>query len=175
MPLIDFLTVSQVRESIETDLTDEALSRIGDSEVAEIYKRYGLNSTATETYWGDGTNQITLERLPISITSITEIVGDVTTVLVAADYVQTGKVLYRQILGATNPRATWGNRTTIVFTPSDMVAQRTLVLLNLIKLAIQYSAASEEWVGDFRVKPLDWVDERNKLLRTLRTRSRLFW
>lgn len=172
------LTVAQLRAHVETDLDDTALQAILDSEEGEIVKRYGAHASATELLRG-GERLLFLTRPAASITSVTEEVDGVfaepsVTVLAADDYRiwQGGRYLERLTTG-TNPRLYWGDRVTVVYTPADETAQRTLILVNLCKLAIRYTGADSESVGagDYSARERDYAAERTKLLRQLAPRG----
>lgn len=172
------LTVAQLREHVETDLDDAALQRILDAEEAAIVGRYGAHASATELLRG-GDRLLFLTRPAQAIASVTEEVDNVftepsVTLLAADDYRiwEDGRYLERLATG-TNPRLYWGDRVTVVYTPADETAQRTLILVQLCKLAIRYTGARQESVGqgDYSAQEADYVAERNRLLRQLAPRG----
>lgn len=168
------LTVGELREHLETDLPDEALLRIVTAEEAEIIRRYGAHATAAETLPGNG-EWLILERTATSITTVTEIDADVTTVLAANDYrLCQGRQMERLHTGA-NPRSFWAPLVTVAYVPVDMTAQRKLALVQLATLAAKYTAMKSESVGggDYSGTSLDYTIERERLLRSLAGRS--FW
>ena len=169
------LTLAQIREHVETDLSNDALQRIIDSEDAEIVQRYGALSTQTETLRG-GSERLFLSRLAASITSIAEEVGETTTTLAADDY----ELWWNQELDrdpdGTNGRSTWGERVTVVYVPQTMTAQRTAVLTQLVQLAVRYNGVQQESVGsgDYSATSADYQRERERLLRKLAPRGGVF-
>jgi len=169
------LTLAQIREHVETDLSNDALQRLIDSEDAEIVQRYGALSTQTETLRG-GSERLFLSRLVSSITSISEEVGETTTTLAADDYeIWWNQELDRQADG-THGRSTWGERVTVVYVPQTMTAQRTAVLTQLVQLAVRYNGVEQESVGsgDYSATSADYQRERERLLRKLAPRGGVF-
>ena len=164
------LTLAQIREHVETDLSNDALQRLIDSEDAEIVQRYGALSTQTETLRG-GSERLFLSRLVSSITSISEEVGETTTTLAADDY----ELWWHQELDR-HGRSTWGERVTIVYVPQTMTAQRTAVLTQLVQLAVRYNGVEQESVGsgDYSATSADYQRERERLLRKLAPRGGVF-
>lgn len=182
------LTAAQLREHVETDLPDTALDRIILAEEGEIVRRYGPHATAAETLQG-GDEFLVLARAAASITAVTETIGLTDTVLAADDYrLWPGGRLQRRADGTTgsfqpnvmggvidtlNVTPRWGDRVAVTYVPVDETAQRTLVLVQLCKLAIQYSGLKSESVGggDHSETTADYPVEREKLLRSLRPRG----
>lgn len=166
------LTPPQLRQHVETDLPDAALQRILDAEEAEIVRRYGAHATATELVAG-GKRSLVLQRPAASVTSVTEVVagwiGETSTVLAPDDYrLWFGNLMLERLGTGTNPRDRWGDRVTVVYVPQDRATQRTLVLVNVCKLAVSYSGvASQQIGGDYSEKQHDYVAERERLLKTL--------
>ncbi len=165
------LTVTQLREHLETDLGDDALQRILDAEEGEIVRRYGSPALASEMLEG-GDTWLVLERTPASITSITETVGDVDTVLAADDYRLWSGGRLQRLADGTNPHSDWGDRATIVYVPRDESAQRTLALIQLCKLAVAYQGVKVHSVaGDYSETAQEYNLERERLLRSIAPRS----
>jgi hypothetical protein len=169
------LTLAQIREHVETDLSNDALQRLIDSEDAEIVQRFGALSTQTEIFKG-GSERLFLSRLVSSITSISEEVGETTTTLAADDY----ELWWSQELDrdpdGTNGRSTWGERVTVVYVPQTMTAQRTAVLTQLVQLAVRYNGVQQESVGsgDYSATSADYQRERERLLSKLAPRGGVF-
>lgn len=166
------LTVAQLREHVQTDLSDAALQRILDAEEGEIVRRYGSHTEASETLQG-GDRLLFLNRPAASIGEVVETVGVGDTVLDAADYRlwDDGRYLERLTTGA-NPSLYWAERVTVTYVPADQSAQRRLVLVQLVKLALAYAGLRSESVGgDYSMSTLDYVAEREKLLQSLAPRG----
>jgi len=169
------LTVAQIREHVETDLPDDALQRIIDSEDAEIIRRFGAAATQTETLRG-GESYVFLSRLVSTITSISEEVSGTTTTLATDDYdLWWNQALERDDSG-TNARSTWGDRVTVVYVPQTTTAQRKLLLSQLCQLAARYNGVQSESVGggDYSATSADYQRERERLFRKLEPRGGVF-
>ena len=169
------LTLAQMREHVETDLSNDALQRIIDAEDAEIVQRFGQPTAQTDVLRG-GNPRLFLSRLASTITSINETVGDTTTTLAADDYeIWWNQELDRCADGA-NGRSTWGDRVTVVYVAQTMTAQRTAVLTQLVQLAVRYNGVQQESVGsgDYSATSADYQRERERLLRKLAPRGGVF-
>jgi hypothetical protein len=166
------MTVSQIREHLETDLTDEALQRILNAEEAEIVQRYGAHATATETWQGNG-EWLILERTPSTITSVTETDYNVSTTLATNDYRIWSQGKLERLSSGTNVRSYWGSVVTVVYVPEDATAQRRGVLIKLVTLSAKYAGLKSESIGsgDYSMSALDYTAEREALLRSLASRK----
>ncbi len=171
-----YLTLAQLREHVETDLVDAALTRVLTGAIAEVEHHYGPLATAAETYYFGGhlvTAALFVRRPAASITSIAEtttgiVSGEVTTNLAANDYAlrSGGRVIERLATG-TNPRASWGDRVLVTYVPVDESDRRNDVIIDLTKLELQYAGVDSERIGDYAMSALDYAAERNRLLRRL--------
>ena len=172
----EILNNAQLGEHIEHDLSDNALRRLNDAETAEILRRCGSVTTATELLPGGEVNLI-LKQKADSFTSVTETIGTTSTVLSSDDYrLWYGGAMLERLDDGTNPRSRWGNRVSVVYVPENRLAQRRLVLINLVKLAIEYRGLKAEGVGagDYSMTVLEYNKERENLLRSLRHRAFVF-
>ena len=170
------LTVTQIREHVETDLSDDALQRIIDSEDGEIIRRFGAPTTQTETFRASGGTHLFLSRLVTSITSVTEEVSGTSTTLAVDDYdLWWNQALERDDSG-TNARSTWGDKVTVVYVPQTTTPQRTLLLIQLVQLAVQYSGVQSDSIGagDYSATYHDYQRERERLFRKLEPRGGVF-
>lgn len=161
MTLVD---VDTVREHVETDLSDSAIQQMIDAEDAEITRRYGAAETAVETFAIGGTPFLSLSRPATAITSVVEN----GTALSTSDYTLT----YSWLLSRVGWR--WRDAVTVTYTPVDTTAQRALVLIQLVKLAIAQSGYASQGVGDYREQPLSYSEERERLLASLAPRRVVF-
>jgi hypothetical protein len=164
----ELLTATQLKEHLETDLGDDALQRILDAEEGEITRRYGAIATETDILPG-GDSMLTLSRKASSITSVTELVSTTSTALATDDWRAWADHRLERLATGTNARTTWGDRVTVVYTPVDRTDQRTLVLVQLCKLALVYGGLASESIGggDYVMRALPWGIERETLLATL--------
>lgn len=168
------LTVGELREHLETDLSDEALQRILNAEEAEIVRRYGPTATQTEMQQG-GQTLLVLWRKAGSITSVIETaIDNVTqTTLAANDYRLWPSGQLERLVTGTHPAAFWAPLVTVTYVPEDQSAQRKGVLVQLAALAAKYNGLKSESVGggDYSATSLDYTIERERLLRSLAGRK----
>lgn len=168
------LTVGELREHLETDLSDEALQRILNAEEAEIVRRHGPTATQSETLQGNET-YLFLSRTASSITSVIETESDnlTQTTLASNDYrlLPAGKI--ERLVTGTNPRSFWSHLVTVNYVPENQADQRRLVLMQLAMLTAKYNAMKSESVGggDYSGTSLDYTVERERLLRSLSGRT----
>jgi len=165
------LSPAEVREHVETDISDPALSRLINDAEAEIIRRYGDHTTEIEKIFGGG-HFIVLSRPADTITSITEILwgvfGGTTLDLAADDYqVWPDKRRIERLSDGTNPRPIWGDVIEVDYTPVDESAQRKRVVIDLVKLALEYRGVKSEGIGDYKVTLGEYEDERRKILNRL--------
>lgn len=170
------IRVDELKEHVETDLSDDVIDRLIDDADAEIVKRYGPHVTQIDTFENvNAATAIYLSRNASAITSVTEEVRDgegsyTETVLASDDYkLRRNNLSLERLRDGTNPRATWGHVVTIVYVPDDDGTRRIRVEIDLVRLAIEYNALSTEDTGDYRSSSLRYSDERESLLRTLNT------
>jgi hypothetical protein len=162
MPL--FATLADLRKHVETELDDAALSVIVNAEEAAIEQRAGPVATATE-YFPGGVGTLWLSRAPSAITTVT--VDGVE--LDAARYALVGRSALRSLAGL------WGRDVTVTYVPEDTTAQRRLVLVQLVKLALAYSGFSSLRLdGHVSEQPLAYTQERERLLSMLGSGRTLF-
>lgn len=168
------ITPTQLREHFETDLSDAALQRILDSEEAEIVTRYGATSEQALVTLPPYNEILVLPWRASAIDSISE--WDdwqnpaVETVLDEDDFrfVPGTRLIFR-LGNGTNPSSWWAHRITVVATPADRTAQRKLVLIQLAKLAAQFTGQDRQRIGDFDDQQYHWTEEREKILRSLQS------
>ena len=148
------LSVSELREHVNTDLGDDALQRLLDAAEWAIVNRAGATGARTEIASG-GYRFIVLARPAASISSVVETAGwsdsvgasDIT--LAADDYlVGAGEMLIERLITGTNQRSVWGARVTTVYTPVDDDPVRIECQIALCQLALNYQPGlAEETIG----------------------------
>jgi hypothetical protein len=143
MPL---LTPTQFHDYFETDLGAVPLQAYLDDAEAAIDALFGALATQTDSVEGL-TRSVFTSRQIATITSATEIISDVSTVLASDDYRQIGGRELRRLADGTNPRALWGDEVVIVTAPVSDLSQRTRVQVDLVKLAIQYQGVRSQSFG----------------------------
>lgn len=171
------LTVSELREHLETDLGNDALGRLADDAESLIIATAGATTARTENSnaWGfpGGRERIIFAALAInSITSIKERddLDSAKVTLSTDDYEQQGKRQLIRLRNGTNPRSLWAQHVELIYVPTVDTAIRKMVQVDLVKIEIMYSGALREKQGDFEV----WhkgADEVAKILARLKTNN----
>lgn len=175
MPTI--LTVDEVREHVETGLIDGALTRLIENADQEIIDRLGALASHTEVIPGDGLSSLLLARKASAITSATEKIDDIDYVLAASDYtlLSDGYTL-RRAQGSSYPALSWRGIVTIVSAPAGgaagELAARKKLLVDLVKLDVEYDAKRSDSIGDTSRTSLDHGQERMSLFKQMRNRNR---
>ena len=165
------LTVAQLREHVETSLPDAALERILASAEQAIATWAGpleldeddIVADVTERVWAPGRALLRLHQLPTAIVSVTDVHDGIETPLDPSAYRLAGRLLRR--LG----ERTWGEWTTVTYTPTDDSAVRRSVIVQLcqLELNVQPGMASQGaggWSESYRT----YLRQRDELLRAIR-------
>ncbi|MGH7850294.1 MAG: hypothetical protein ACREOP_08355 [Thermodesulfobacteriota bacterium] len=180
------ITPEILKQHFETDLVDEAIQRLIDSEDAEITRRFGSNASVTEQhllaapmgYNGQEAQKVSQRRIwtkqPIgSVTSVKEgptlAAADLTTLVVDTDYrvINNGRAIERIDVD-------FDRRVEIVYVPVSDVKRRDRVTIDLVKLSIQYQGLSSEKVGDYANTSVEYQKEREAILRSLNSGIRSY-
>lgn len=174
MPTI--LTLAEVRDHVESDLVDDALTRLIEDADQEIIDRLGALATDTKVIDGEGVGALlSLPRKATSITSVVEKVADDPTVytLDATDYslLSDGFRVERK-QGSTYPSLRWRGQVTVAFVPADETASREALLVDLVKLAVGYTGRKSETLGDHTYTSEDYGRERVRLFDRFLGRNR---
>lgn len=168
------LTVAQIKEHVETDLSYDALSLLLDDAERLITQTAGEPTASTETHLHspqESNTRIWLKQKASAITTVTERgIDGVETVLAGTGYrlMLDGRVLERI-------DAAWAPEVRVTYAPVSDLATRKRVQVDLVKLAIQYEALSSSSIGsDVSQSHLSYQAEREKLLRGLVLSMRAF-
>ncbi len=160
------LSATELRTHIETDLSDTALGRLGSAAEQLIIRAAGDITALTEIqneqgYPGGRERIIYLARTVTSITSVKERehFDDDQITLSADDYRQEGGRRLVRLREGTNPRLFWAPHTEVNYVPVVDSDLREIVQINLVKLAVIYSAALRETQGDFDFWHVDYAKE----------------
>lgn len=165
------ISLTDLKTHIESDLSDAALGRVRADAVADVTGRYGPWSGAGEitiTLTG-GTRVLGLARPGSAASEIKETDGlGVETTLAISDWrlLHGGRVLERLNTG-TNPRTAWDRLVEITYTPDDEDSVRDRIVIDLVKLSLQYDATKGTKVGDAGATAVDYQAERERLLSGL--------
>ncbi|MGH7393632.1 MAG: hypothetical protein ACREM3_29885 [Candidatus Rokuibacteriota bacterium] len=163
------ITPTILKEHVETDLADGALQRLIDAAAADVEAIAGTLGEVTYLLNGlTGRQRLHLARPAISVIEVTE--GrwvDELTLVDPAEYalVQAGYVVERLRTG-------WERWVQVRYAPVQDVARRDGVMIDLIKLALQYEGLSSQSAGDYTASHVDYMAERQKLLRRMLTGRR---
>lgn len=164
------VTVEQVRQRVQTSLTDVAVQDIIANEESELIRRYGAHGdgsiTVTESCEPTSCN-VFLRRPIAALTSITEYqsVSGSGSVLTSTQYRLWGDQGRIERL----PRGTgWGELVEVVYSPVDDRDRRRRVIIELARLAIEQVAMQAESVaGEYSYTAGDFEAKRRDLYRRL--------
>lgn len=168
------VTVLELRDHVQTDLTDGAVQRLLDDADSEIIRRLGTAASQVDLLPG-GQKIIYAMRKASSITSIVEREAETDTTLAAGDYTLLGDG-YRieRLVTGPNPFDVWRGLVTVTYATVSDLASRVRLEIDLVKLAVRYEALGESEVGDINLVHLpDYQAEREKLFRAFNTAGRL--
>jgi hypothetical protein len=168
LPILD-----QVREHVETGLVDDALLRLIDDATVEVESRFGDDSAQTE-YFQPAGRRVVLKRAATSITSVDYLDSSGTSfqTLAPTDYrLRNRRIIERLAGGASYDWVTnydnpgWGSlELRVVYVPEPEIALRDRIVIDLVRLAVQYEALAQQGVGDYNMQSLNYLNERERLL-----------
>jgi len=171
---MSLMSVEELQEHVETDLGPAALQRLLDDADAEIVRLYGPHGGPGDEVMefvrpAPGSKYITVSRPVSAVTEIVERVGDTETVLATDDYrvIDNGYTIDRLPSG-THARSDWAPVVILTYESAADVPRRKRVLIDLVRLAIQYTGLQSQGIGDYRATALEYEDERSKILERLR-------
>lgn len=163
------INIVTIREHVETGITDDALQVLLDDAQAQVEGRFGTDEDITIRLVG-GTPMLRLHRPALAITSINESSQDRTPLytLTNIDYdlIHAGRTLIR-LTGGYWGEFSWAPVVDVVYTPKPEQALRDRVVVDLVKLAVQYNALEQESIGSitgYQSRSLDYLRERERLL-----------
>ena len=168
------VTADQVREHIGSNSTDtdELLTRLIEEADAEVVRRCGphkIDGSLTDVLRG-GSVRLFPSQAVEGITSVTETVWDTATVLSPDDYrTWYGGRMLERLSNGSYPRADWGERVELTYTPVDTDPQRRMAIIRLVQLGLQYSGLKSESVGPYSAQSLDYAEEREAILKQIST------
>lgn len=170
-----WLTTSDVAAHIEHDLSATAIQRLIDDAEEDILARFGAHTSQTD-YLTGGDLYLYTRRPVSSVSSITETVAETDTTLSSDDYsiVVPGGSRLKRLRDGTNPATRWAREVTVTYTPVDDLDRRNRVGLDLIRLALQYSALRRVRDGDHSESGVEYQKERNQILSGLKIRRRSY-
>lgn len=162
------MDLATLKKHVETDLPDEALQNILDSESERVDDYLGANGSSTAHIRAGGIRSVFTPRPIGSITEIRERrhnEHDFTT-LNTDDFRQIGRrELFRQNNGP-NPETYWGEEVEVDYVPSTSEKRRDMAIVDLVKLEVEFRGLNSEkdgdWTGDY---PEDIEQRRLQILR----------
>ena len=77
--------------------------------------------------------------------------------------------MLERLSNGSHPRADWGERVELTYTPVDTDPQRRMAIIRLVQLGLQYSGLQSESVGPYSAQSLDYSKEREAILKQLST------
>ena len=170
---MSILTIAQLREHVETDLTEAALLRVLTAAESEVNAKIGLPLIQAEVINDIGLcNILFLRRRASTITTVVEEVAtglgiyDITT-LAIDDYKLLTDIQLERLGNGSNPRSRWGDRVSLVYVPKDYNDRRIEVVISLVKLSLQYSGVEHEKVGDWEATMTKYNIKRKEALAQL--------
>ena len=167
-------TVAEVAEHIEHDKGSDTVQRLIDSAEEEVLTRYGPHNAQVDFLRGGDMFLYTL-RPVLLVTSIIETVGETTTSLTTNDWTsRSGGWILERDQNGTNSRRTWADWVTVTYTPENDDDRRKMVMIELVRVSMAYSALKSSKVGDVTCSFVEYQNERESILSTLDTRQRLF-
>ena len=167
------ITKTELRTHVETDLADAAVDRLLADAYAFCAERV---PTGEQTIvLGAGVRYLVLPA-PVATAGdleFSERFGDQTTLLVQdTDWRWVSGRIVERLSGGS--LVLWGyaygdGDVLVTYTPKDDTARRDRVVIDLVKLAVQYAGLSSERAGDYSAGHLAYAAEREKLVRQLQT------
>lgn len=168
------ITIDSIRDHVETGIVDEALKVLLDDAVAQVENRFGTDGAITLRLIGGG-QFLRLQRPAVSVASIAESNEQRTPLYTLGalgtdyDLLYGGRMLVRLSGGTVFYYQSWAPVVDVVYTPKPEQILRDRVVVDLVKLAVQYSGLAQEQIGG-RTGYQSWsIDdyhaERERLLR----------
>lgn len=163
------MSPDQLRQHIETDLSDEALALLIDAEREAINKHAGSSDSQTDRMHAFGARELMLTRDAAAVESVKlrYSADDDELELADNDYrLEPPRTLVR-LSGGPNGDFRWIGKIEINYFPVADYALRERVLVDLVKLAIEFKGLDEETVGSTERTFADYEASRRAVLSQL--------
>lgn len=147
------LTVSQIREAVDTSLSDDRVQDILDATEQDIIGAAGATDEQTEYVPGGYFSHLVLSRPVGVIDSVTEQADTAAALELAADDYRVDGYILKRLTTGTNPRSWWNGLVKVVHDPADRLAERKRAQIALFRLELAYSSGvTSERIGDYSVQ-----------------------
>lgn len=163
---MSLVTTANVKALINTALSDANLQTVIDRVEAQVSERVGepqtdlYATTITKTLRGEGYYLF----MPTEIYSVVSVTEDL--VLLTSDQYQ---VWAGGVIERLPSESYWGDRTVVVYKPTDDRKKRSQVIIDLVRLVLERTAMKSESIGGeySYTAPDDWDAEFRKAMRSL--------
>lgn len=146
------LTLDEVRDQVQSDLTSAAFGKVYAAEERRIVKVVGKDTAVIERKNALGLVDLFTHRTIGTINSIKERVSvssdEVT--LASDDFRVVGERRIRRLSTGTNGGSWWGVEVVIDYDPVDNIDLRNSTLVELCRISVDESAAESEKDGDYQ-------------------------
>lgn len=168
------LTATQLREHIETDLSDDALTRLASAAESLILDVTGSLTSQVDTLRTQAEQTLFTTRGVLTITTIKErdFPDDDQTTLSSDDFRLVSGYMVKRLRQGTNPRIFWAAEVEVTYAPDIDTAMVEGVQIELVRLAVVNAGAQRERHGDFDFWHQDRADATKSAMLPL-TSSRL--
>ena len=163
------LTLAEVREHVETGLSDDALDRLISAADAEIISYAGAHDDGEEIVGRINTNGVRgfMPRVAASVSQVEDRTGDSTWVVRSTDTYELthgGRII-------ESLKSRFHHEIRATFLPVSTEGQRRLALIQLVKLDTQFNALSSENDATYATASVNYASERSRILSRLGMKS----
>ena len=169
------MTVSEVREAVETGVSDTIMEIWLDAAEEDIIRFAGANGVA-QVYSKPVEPRISYLLLPRRAVSVELVQVEGQDVATADWELEHGGLSVRlwlrsSYLWSISRYARYNWDVTIYYTAVDDTNQRKAALIQLVRMQSQHDGLASERVGDYSRSSADYAKERRRILGALRTAS----
>jgi hypothetical protein len=145
---------------------EHILAGLVEAEVEAVEQLAGSPDAAAQSFIENCSRVLSLSRPAASVTSVTEArsVGGDQVTLGAGDYRQIDEFRLVRLADGANPASSWGQEVTVAFVPISNTSLRERVVLDLVRLDIDFRTASRQQVAELVLVDGDYASKRRELL-----------